>query len=175
MQNIRRQHGQSAYAYAVRSSMDVPAREQGACIPSSIRPRIGPGGRMYRSRTTPVLASQHTWGIGIGQGFAAGCSRSLGDEAGSGVSYSMKASRHRCSLFDVAAMQVATTVALVYQRTREREESQQRKHESVARRMLFRWLPISGSRREDGHTSPRSRIAYIHTSDMRGGLARALS
>jgi hypothetical protein len=54
------------------------------------------------------------------------------------VVYLMKASRHRCSLFDMAAMQVATTGALVYQRTREREESQQRKHESAARRMLRR-------------------------------------
>lgn len=76
------------------------------------------------------------------------------------VVYLMKAGRHRCSLFAVAAMQVATAVALVYQKTREREESQQRKHESVARRMLRGWLPISG-RREHGHTSPRSRIAYI--------------
>jgi hypothetical protein len=75
---------------------------------------------MYRSRTTPALVSQHTWGIGIGQGPAA-VGRSLRDEAGSGIPY-VGWPAPVLALVDVAAMHVATTGTLVYQGTREREE-----------------------------------------------------
>jgi hypothetical protein len=81
MQNIRR-HGQSAYAYAVRSWINVPARKQGAC--SGIVTRRMHARGMYRTvRSSPDLSSRHTWSLGSDQGVQLAAGRSLGGDKGS--------------------------------------------------------------------------------------------